>query len=78
MTGLLEVLSGLVVAGAFLALAVIVSRRSHAGRESRAAGAARPSAALPQPAAEGRVQATFVPVPSRVPYDDGPLIGGPS
>jgi len=69
-------LLGLVAVAALFAFP-FVSRRVRAGRV-RAAGAARPSAALSQPAAEGRVQATFVPVSARVPYDDGPLIGGPS
>ena len=69
-------LLGVAVAAAVLYIP-FAARRVRAGRV-RAAGAARPSAALSQPAAEGRVQATFVPVSARVPYDGGPLIGGPS
>lgn len=70
-------LFGIAVVIALFAV-VIVSRRPRAGRRVRAAGTARPSAALPQPAAEGRVQPGFVPVSERAPYDGGPLIGGPS
>jgi hypothetical protein len=58
---------------AVLFAVVIVSCRPRAGRV-RAAGTARPSAQLPQPAAEGRAQARFVPVSERQPYDSGPLL----
>lgn len=80
MTGLLQVFCGLLLAGAVLALAIYVSRRSHASREPRAAGTAAVS-----PVRHRAAGGTSVPVvtvqPSaieRVPYDDGPLIGGPS
>ena len=82
MTGLLQVLCGLLIAGAVLAFATLVSRRSHAGREHRAAGTAAVSPVRRQAAGETAVPAaTAYPQPSaigRVPYDDGPLIGGTS
>jgi len=55
---------------------VIVSRRPRAGRVP-AAGTARPSAALSQPAAEGRAQARSAPAAGRRPYDSGPLLAAP-
>lgn len=82
MTGLLEVFCGLLIAGAVLASAACVSRRSHAGRGPRAAGTAAVSP-VRQKAAGGTAVpvVTASPQPSaieRIPYDDGPLIGGPS
>jgi hypothetical protein len=81
LTGPLEVSCGLLIAGVVLALAIHVSRRSHAGREPRAAGTAAVSPVRHQAAGETAVPAAVAyPEPSaieRVPYDDGPLIGGP-
>ena len=79
MTGFLQVFCGLLIAGVFLALAVIVSRRSHAGRGPRAAGTAavspvrHPAAGAAAVPAVAVVQASAI---ERVPYDGGPLIGG--
>jgi hypothetical protein len=69
-------LLGLAVAAAVLYLPFVI-RRMRAGRV-QTSETARPAAPPPRPAAEGRVQPGFVPVSARVPYDDGPLIGGPS
>jgi hypothetical protein len=80
MTGILQVAFGLLLAGAVLASAIYVSRRSHAGREPRAAGTAAVSPVRHQAAGGMAVPAvTAYPQPSaieRVPYDGGPLIGG--
>jgi len=78
MTGLLQVFCGLLLAGAVLASAIIVSRRSHAGREPRAAGTAAVSPVRHQAAGGTAVPAATVQPAAieRVPYDDGPLIGG--
>ena len=77
MTGFLQVFCGLLIAGAFLALAMIVSRRSHAGREPRAAGTAAVSPVRYQAAGEMAVPDVVQPSAiERGPYDDGPLIGG--
>lgn len=75
-TGLLEVFCGLLIAGAVLAGAVLVSRRSHAGRVSRAAGTAAVSPVRYQAAGETAVPAVQPSAAERGPYDDGPLIGG--
>lgn len=70
-----DLLGGLVVAALFAV--PFVTRRLRADRRVRAAGTASPSAALPQPVAEGRVQPGFVSVSARVPYDSGPLLAAP-
>ena len=80
MTGFLQVFCGLLAAGAVLALAILVSRRSHAGREPRAAGTAAVSPAASWRTGESAVPVAIVwpPAIERGPYDGGPLIGGMS
>lgn len=79
MTGPLQVFCGLLIAGAVLFLAVFVSRRSLAGRGPRAAGTAAVSPVRRQAAGGMAVPAAAdPPAIERVPYDDGPLIGGTS
>lgn len=77
MTGLLQVFCGLLIAGAVLLAAISVSRRSHAGREPRAAGTAASPRPRVTPAGGTAVPAAIRPSAiERGPYDDGPLIGG--
>ena len=78
MTGFLQVFCGLLIAGAVLLAAISVSRRSHAGREPRAAGTAAVSPVRHE-ATGGMAVPAFQPSAiERGPYDDGPLIGGMS
>lgn len=75
LTGLLEVLCGLIIAGVVLAFAIYASRRSHAGREPRAAVGPAVSPVRHQAAGGMAVPAVAAqPEPSaieRVPYDSG-------